>query len=32
MNHDGGILSHEIKDGFILVGCAKPSPALDIEA
>jgi len=32
MNHNGGILDHEIDDGFILACCSKPLSALEIEA
>jgi len=31
MNHNGGILDHEIDDGFILACCSKPLSALEIE-
>ena len=32
MSHNGGILDHEIDDGFILACCSKPLSALEIEA
>lgn len=32
MNHNGGILDHEIEEGFILACCSKPLSALEIEA
>ena len=32
MTHNGGILDHEIDDGFILACCSKPLSALEIEA
>ncbi|MEW6630027.1 MAG: hybrid-cluster NAD(P)-dependent oxidoreductase [Pseudomonadota bacterium] len=32
MNHNGGILDHEIDDGFILACCSRPLSALEIEA
>jgi hypothetical protein len=32
MSHDGGILDHEIDDGFILACCSKSLSALEIEA
>jgi len=32
MNHNGGILDHEIDEGFILACCSKPLCALEIEA
>ena len=32
MNHNGGILDHEIEDGFILACCSKPLSALEVEA
>lgn len=32
MNHNGGILDHEIDDGFILACCSKPLSPLEIEA
>jgi ferredoxin-NADP reductase len=32
MNHNGGILDHEIDDGFILACCSKPLSAIEIEA
>jgi len=32
MSHNGGILDHEIEDGFILACCSKPLSALEIEA
>jgi ferredoxin-NADP reductase len=32
MSHNGGILDHEIADGFILACCSKPLGALEIEA
>lgn len=31
MNHNGGILDHEIEDGFILACCSKPLSAVEIE-
>lgn len=30
--HNGGILDHEIEDGFILACCSKPLSAIEIEA
>lgn len=30
--HNGGILDHEIADGFILACCSRPLSALEIEA
>jgi len=32
MHHNGGILDHEIADGYILACCSKPLTALEIEA
>ena len=32
MSHNGGILDHEIDDGFILACCSRPLSALEIEA
>ncbi|MEO3997789.1 hybrid-cluster NAD(P)-dependent oxidoreductase [Mesorhizobium sp. CAU 1732] len=32
MSHNGGILDHEIDDGFILACCSKPLSAIEIEA
>ncbi|MDP3896069.1 MAG: hybrid-cluster NAD(P)-dependent oxidoreductase, partial [Mesorhizobium sp.] len=32
MNHNGGILDHEIADGFILACCSKPLGAIAVEA
>jgi ferredoxin-NADP reductase len=32
MSHNGGILDHEIDDGFILACCSKPLGAIEIEA
>jgi ferredoxin-NADP reductase len=32
MNHNGGILDHEIADGFILACCSRPLAAVEIEA
>lgn len=32
MSHNGGILDHEIADGFVLACCSKPLSALEIEA
>ncbi|RVC71648.1 2Fe-2S iron-sulfur cluster binding domain-containing protein, partial [Mesorhizobium sp. M2A.F.Ca.ET.046.02.1.1] len=32
MSHNGGILDHEIDDGYILACCSRPLSALDIEA
>ncbi|RUM99766.1 hybrid-cluster NAD(P)-dependent oxidoreductase [Pseudaminobacter arsenicus] len=32
MSHNGGILDHEIADGFILACCSRPLAALEIEA
>jgi ferredoxin-NADP reductase len=32
MSHNGGILDHEIEDGFILACCSKPLGALTVEA
>ncbi|MGB3389703.1 MAG: hybrid-cluster NAD(P)-dependent oxidoreductase [Pseudaminobacter sp.] len=32
MSHNGGILDHEIADGFILACCSRPLEALEIEA
>lgn len=32
MSHNGGILDHEIEEGFILACCSKPLSALEIEA
>jgi ferredoxin len=32
MSHNGGILDHEIADGFILCCCSRPLSALEIEA
>ena len=32
MSHNGGILDHEIADGFILACCSKPLSAIEIEA
>lgn len=32
MHHNGGILDHEIADGYILACCSKPLSALEIEA
>ena len=31
MNHNGGILDHEIEEGFILACCSKPLSALEVE-
>ncbi|MBT1158189.1 hybrid-cluster NAD(P)-dependent oxidoreductase [Aminobacter anthyllidis] len=32
MSHNGGILDHEIDDGFILACCSKPLSAIEVEA
>jgi ferredoxin-NADP reductase len=32
MNHNGGILDHEIEDGFILACCSRPLSEVEIEA
>lgn len=32
MNHNGGILDHEIADGFVLACCSRPLSGLEIEA
>jgi ferredoxin-NADP reductase len=32
MHHNGGILEHEIAEGYILACCSKPLSALEIEA
>ncbi|WP_395451458.1 2Fe-2S iron-sulfur cluster-binding protein [Aminobacter sp. UC22_36] len=32
MSHNGGILDHEIEDGFILACCSKPLSAIEVEA
>lgn len=32
MSHNGGILDHEIDDGFILACCSRPLGAVEIEA
>jgi ferredoxin len=32
MSHNGGILDHEIAEGYILACCSKPLTALEIEA
>jgi ferredoxin-NADP reductase len=32
MSHNGGILDHEIADGYILCCCSRPLSALEIEA
>ncbi|MCB1477325.1 MAG: hybrid-cluster NAD(P)-dependent oxidoreductase [Tepidamorphaceae bacterium] len=32
MNHNGGILDHEIEDGYILACCSTPLSPLEIEA
>ena len=32
MEHNGGILDHEIEDGYILACCSKPLSPLEIEA
>ncbi|RVC57441.1 2Fe-2S iron-sulfur cluster binding domain-containing protein, partial [Mesorhizobium sp. M4B.F.Ca.ET.088.02.2.1] len=32
MSHNGGILDHEIDDGFILACCSRPLTRLEIEA
>ena len=32
MSHNGGILDHEIDDGFILPCCSKPLSTLEIDA
>lgn len=32
MNHNGGILDHEIAEGYILACCSRPLSSLDVEA
>jgi ferredoxin len=32
MNHNGGILDHEIEEGYILACCSRPLTAVSIEA
>lgn len=32
MNHNGGILDHEIEDGFILACCSRPLGPVEVEA
>lgn len=32
MQHNGGILDHEIEDGFILACCSRPLSAIEVEA
>tara|TARA_R110000850_G_scaffold211610_3_gene337435 strand:- start:524 stop:781 length:258 start_codon:yes stop_codon:yes gene_type:complete len=32
MNHNGGILDHEVEDGYILACCSRPLTPIEIEA